>query len=152
MTSYTLNHAYAAALPVGKLIHFVNQYKDRLLAEHLSPLDITPAQIKVLMMIEVEKKHSPAEISKALSIDCGSMTRMIERLVKKQLIVKLPNPNDKRGVLVTLTPQGIEVLDQCLDVIAKQVGPALTGNLSSDEVEILLDLLKRMLPEEGYTV
>lgn len=35
-------------IPLGRLIHMVNQKKDRLLNEYLSPLDITAAQFKVL--------------------------------------------------------------------------------------------------------
>ncbi len=34
-------------IPLGRLIHMVNQKKDRLLNEYLSPLDITAAQFKV---------------------------------------------------------------------------------------------------------
>lgn len=33
-------------IPLGRLIHMVNQKKDRLLNEYLSPLDITAAQFK----------------------------------------------------------------------------------------------------------
>lgn len=35
-------------IPLGRLIHMVNQKKDRLLNEYLSPLDITAAQFKVV--------------------------------------------------------------------------------------------------------
>ncbi|MDL8946370.1 hypothetical protein QS949_06850 [Escherichia coli] len=38
-------------IPLGRLIHMVNQKKDRLLNEYLSPLDITAAQFKVLCSI-----------------------------------------------------------------------------------------------------
>lgn len=37
-------------IPLGRLIHMVNQKKDRLLNEYLSPLDITAAQFKVLAL------------------------------------------------------------------------------------------------------
>ena len=35
-------------IPLGRLIHMVNQKKDRLLNEYLSPLDITAAQFKAV--------------------------------------------------------------------------------------------------------
>ncbi|MBD1574473.1 MarR family transcriptional regulator [Vibrio sp. S17_S38] len=140
-----MNSAYVGAVPIGRMIHLVNQHKDRLLSAHLSPIDITPAQFKVLAVIEVEGIYSPVEISKALSIDCGSMTRMVERLVKKSLIEKQPNPNDKRGVLLSLTTLGVEILEQCLEIIATHVGPKLTGDLNSEEIDQLLGLLTRML-------
>ena len=38
-------------IPLGRLIYMVNQKKDRLLNDYLSPLDITAAQFKVLCSI-----------------------------------------------------------------------------------------------------
>ncbi|KAE9774376.1 transcriptional regulator, partial [Escherichia coli] len=38
-------------IPLGRLIYMVNQKKDRLLNDYLSPLDITASQFKVLCSI-----------------------------------------------------------------------------------------------------
>ncbi|HCH01487.1 MAG TPA: transcriptional regulator [Vibrio sp.] len=142
----TSPYIHASSIPLGKLIGLVNHHKDRLLSQFLMPLDITPAQFKVLAVIECEKKNSPAEISKLLAIDCGSMTRMVERLIKKSLVEKQPNPEDKRSVILILTPSGQSLLTQCIEVIETQVSPLLIGDLSADEVKQLSGLLERLLP------
>ena len=46
------------------------------------------------------------ELKTVLSVDPGAMTRMLDRLACKGWIERLPNPADKRGVLVQLTPDG----------------------------------------------
>ncbi|MGQ7190090.1 hypothetical protein ACUODJ_49600, partial [Escherichia sp. HC-CC] len=55
-------------IPLGRLIHMVNQKKDRLLNEYLSPLDITAAQFKVLCSIRCAACITPVELKKVLSI------------------------------------------------------------------------------------
>lgn len=45
-------------VPLGRLIHMVNQKKDRLLNDYLSPLDITATQFKVLCSIRCEHRLS----------------------------------------------------------------------------------------------
>ncbi|ONG22767.1 MDR efflux pump AcrAB transcriptional activator MarA [Escherichia coli] len=93
-------------IPLGRLIHMVNQKKDRLLNEYLSPLDITAAQFKVLCSIRCAACITPVELKRVLSVDLGALTRMLDRLVCKGWVERLPNPNDKRGVLVKLTTSG----------------------------------------------
>ncbi|WP_086981473.1 MarR family transcriptional regulator [Vibrio aphrogenes] len=142
-----ISYKHEAGIPLGKLIGLVNQHKERLLNQYLMPLDMTPAQFKVLSTMKFDEMKSPAEISKLLAIDCGSMTRMVERLVKKSLIEKHPNPEDKRGVILCLTQEGEALLYQCIEVIKQEVSPLLVGNLSPQEVQQLSTLLQRLLSQ-----
>ncbi len=48
-------------IPLGRLIHMVNQKKDRLLNDYLSPLDITAAQFKVLCSIRCAACITPVD-------------------------------------------------------------------------------------------
>lgn len=76
-------------IPLGRLIHMVNQKKDRLLNEYLSPLDITAAQFKVLCSIRCAACITPVELKKVLSVDLGALTRMLDRLVCKGWVERL---------------------------------------------------------------
>ncbi|WP_202209634.1 hypothetical protein [Escherichia coli] len=80
-------------IPLGRLIHMVNQKKDRLLNEYLSPLDITAAQFKVLCSIRCaacisEQCHQLVgqdlhqELTKNLTAD---EVATLEHLLKKVL-------------------------------------------------------------------
>ncbi|HAZ5458875.1 TPA: MarR family transcriptional regulator [Escherichia coli] len=110
-------------IPLGRLIHMVNQKKDRLLNEYLSP-----------------------ELKKVLSVDLGALTRMLDRLVCKGWVERLPNPNDKRGVLVKLTTSGAAICEQCHQLVGQDLHQELTKNLTADEVATLEHLLKKVLP------
>ncbi|TEW54701.1 MarR family transcriptional regulator [Psychromonas sp. RZ22] len=139
-------HNKSLGIPLSKLIGLVNQHKEALLNQYLSPLGMSSAQFKVLVAIHFYKMNSPAEISKYLNINCGSMTRMVDRLIKKSLIDKQSNPEDKRSVLLNLTIPGELLLEQCMETMNNDIGPMLIGDLSPQEVEQLSGLLKRLLP------
>nr|HEK5499350.1 multiple antibiotic resistance transcriptional regulator MarR [Escherichia coli]HEK7470605.1 multiple antibiotic resistance transcriptional regulator MarR [Escherichia coli]HEK7604594.1 multiple antibiotic resistance transcriptional regulator MarR [Escherichia coli]HEK8189027.1 multiple antibiotic resistance transcriptional regulator MarR [Escherichia coli]HEK8304313.1 multiple antibiotic resistance transcriptional regulator MarR [Escherichia coli] len=124
-------------IPLGRLIHMVNQKKDRLLNEYLSPLDITAAQFKVLCSIRCAACITPVELKKVLSVDLGALTRMLDRLVCKGWVERLPNPNDKRGAAIC---------EQCHQLVGQDLHQELTKNLTADEVATLEHLLKKVLP------
>ena len=62
---------------------------------------------------------TPVELKTVLSVDPGAMTRMLDRLACKGWIERLPNPADKRGVLVQLTPDGAALCEQCHQVVGQ---------------------------------
>ena len=132
-------------IPLGRLIHMVNQKKDRLLNEYLSPLDITATQFKVLCSIRCQVCIPPVELKKVLSVDLGALTRMLDRLISRGWIERLPNPNDKRGVLVQLTPEGAAICEQCHQRVGQDLHQELIKNLTADELTQLELLLKKIL-------
>jgi len=133
-------------ISLAKQISQVNLHKEKLINQHLEPFDMTSAQFKVLVAIHFYEMTAPVDICHYLHINGGSMTRMIERLVKKGLLEKNINPEDKRGVLLNLTSIGDSLLAKCMDTMDNIVGPMLVGDLSRQEVEQLSALLKRLTP------
>ena len=123
-------------IPLGRLIQMVNQKKDRLLNDYLSPMDITATQFRVLCSIRCEVCITPVELKTVLSVDPGAMTRMLDRLACKGW----------RGVLVQLTPDSAALCEQCHQVVGQKLHQELTKNLSADEVAMLEQLLKKVLP------
>ena len=59
-------------IPLGRLIQMVNQKKDRLLNDYLSPMDITATQFRVLCSIRCEVCITPVELKTVLSVDPGA--------------------------------------------------------------------------------
>lgn len=133
-------------IPLGRLIYMVNQKKDRLLNEYLSPMDITATQFKTLCSIRCQKSITPVELKRILSVDLGALTRMLDRLTCKGWIERLPNPQDKRGVLVQLTPEGTALCEKCHQVVGQNLHQELTKNLTADEIATFELLLRKILP------
>ena len=73
---------------------------------------------------------------------------MLDRLACKGWIERLPNPADKRGVLVQLTPDGAALCEQCHKVVGQKLHQELTKNLSADEVAMLGNFSRKVLPSK----
>ncbi len=92
-------------IPLGRLIQMVNQKKIAC-STTTSPPWILPRPSFACSVPFVARYVTPVELKTVLSVDPGAMTRMLDRLACKGWIERLPNPADKRGVLVQLTPDG----------------------------------------------
>ena len=71
-------------IPLGRLIYMVNQKKDRLLNDYLSPLDITAAQFKVLCSIRCAGCITPVELKLTKNLTADEVATL-EHLLKKVL-------------------------------------------------------------------
>ena len=100
----------------------------------------------MLCSIRCEVCITPVELKTVLSVDPGAMTRMLDRLAIKAGLNGYPTHADKRGVLVQLTPDGAALCEQCHQVVGQKLHQELTKNLSADEVAMLEQLLKKVLP------
>ncbi|MDF3932567.1 MarR family winged helix-turn-helix transcriptional regulator [Pseudomonas citronellolis] len=133
---------------IGQLLGTAAALKDRLLEKYLTDLDITAAQFKVLFFIGHDRANTPAELCRELSIDSGSMTRMLDRLEKKELLLRQPCPNDRRSVRLQLSHAG-EAVNAQAPRIATQAMNELVGSLDSEELQTLTRLLDKILRSHG---
>lgn len=129
---------------VGHLLALANQYKDRLLDGLLVDEDVTAAQFKVVMLIGRGWADTPADICRTLSLDSGSMTRMLDRLEAKGLIERRRSDQDRRSVRLLLTDSGNVLLGRT-PAIAAHASNQLVGCLTAEELETFLGLLKKIL-------
>lgn len=64
------------------------------------------------------------------------MLRQLEKLEKKKLLARLPDPSDKRKNNIVLTQKGSELLDRIL-AIEKKMMQELTRGLDRKEIDVL---------------
>ena len=87
---------------------------------------------------------TPGALLRATLVTSGTMTNRIDRLAAAGLVRREPDPRDRRGVLVTLTGQGQEVVDAALtDLLDRE--QALLAGLGEDQRQALADLLRTLL-------
>jgi DNA-binding MarR family transcriptional regulator len=98
---------------------------------------------------------SPGELLDLTLVGSGTLTNRVDRLVQKGLVRREPNPRDRRGVLVVLTPAGLAHVDDALaDLLVHE--QRLLGCLTPAEHEILAGLLRDLIrpfdnPRRGST-
>jgi DNA-binding MarR family transcriptional regulator len=87
---------------------------------------------------------SPGALLRATLVTSGTMTNRIDRLAAASLVLRQPDPQDKRGVLVTLTAEGRARVDAALaDLLGRE--EALLARLDRGERELLAGLLRTLL-------
>jgi DNA-binding MarR family transcriptional regulator len=87
---------------------------------------------------------SPGALLRATLVTSGTMTNRIDRLEQAGLVRRRPDPQDKRGVLVTLTAAGAAQVDAALaDLLEAEQG--LLVALPEISRQTLVDLLRTLL-------
>ena len=86
----------------------------------------------------------PTELYGLLMLSSGAMTNRIDRLEKEGLVTRLRDPEDRRGIRVQLTSQGIERVDAVMPVLFERE-KQLLAELSQSETAALIDLLRQFL-------
>jgi DNA-binding MarR family transcriptional regulator len=76
-------------------------------------------------------------------VTSGTMTNRVDRLVRKGLVERLPDPADRRGVQVRLTTSGKNAVDGALDALLAHEQKLLAG-LSADEATALTGALRTL--------
>ncbi|QIW16035.1 MarR family transcriptional regulator [Pasteurellaceae bacterium RH1A] len=87
---------------------------------------------------------SPTELYSTLMITSGAITNRLKHLENKGLIERRPNPNDSRSLLVALTDEGKELIDQAFMAHLENEN-RLLEDLSDEMLENLNQGLKALL-------
>lgn len=87
---------------------------------------------------------SPTQLGRGLMLSSAGVTSRVDRLERRGLVRRLPDPNDRRGVIIELTDEGLEVVDAA--AAANTVSERqLLGRLDPDELVALERLLRKLL-------
>jgi DNA-binding MarR family transcriptional regulator len=76
----------------------------------------------------------PTDLFKALLVTSGAITKQVDRLVKKKLVRRLPDPDYGGGFLVQLSDRGLDAVDRASTIIANEsfIGPAMAALTPSE--------------------
>jgi DNA-binding MarR family transcriptional regulator len=91
-------------------------------------------------------RRSAGKLAKRAELSTGAMTNRLDRLEQAGLVRRLPDPEDRRGVLVELTKAGHEGWEKALGAQAEKES-LLTAALPKDEQRQLNALLRRLMRE-----
>lgn len=94
-------------------------------------------------LVRLDGEWSPARLANAFQVTKGAMTNTLQRLEKRGFVQVLPDPNDGRGKLVSITKTGREMRLRCVE----SVGPVLADlsrEISDKELASALPVLEKI--------
>ena len=109
--------------------------------------DITPQQYNILRILRGAKEPlSTLQIRQRMLDKMSDTSRIVDRLLKKELVKKVVCASDKRLVDVTITQKGLDLLNE-LDKYNDELDNVLSS-ISEEEVSTLNQLLDKIRKTE----
>jgi len=110
---------------------------------HLAESGLTNSQFGVLEVLYHKGPLCQRDIGRKILKTSGNMTTVIDNLEKRKLVIREPDPADRRRVAVNLTPAGFDLIDAIFPnhaAIAEQVFEVM----APEELLALGGLLKKV--------
>ena len=117
---------------------------DRELREH----DLTRRQVGTLMHVHRGLARSASDLTRMLRVDSTAVTRMVDRLEERGLLVREPDPEDGRRQLLHLTDEAEALMPLVMDV-ARRVEARFEDAVAARDLEAFHRVLMRMLENVG---
>lgn len=89
---------------------------------------------------------TPSTLISQNLVTSGTMTNRIDRLEQKDLVARMPDPTDGRGVLVQLTANGKSAVDRALEELLVRENDLLSSISSADRTRLATILRNIILP------
>jgi DNA-binding MarR family transcriptional regulator len=131
----------AAVERIQKISKRLRREMDKTLAAY----GLTMGEWQVLMSLRnaEERRVSPGALAALCELSSGAMTNRIDRLETDGLVRRLPDPDDRRGVIVELTEGGRRKLDEATNAQARREA-SIASVLTEREKKQLNTLLRKL--------
>lgn len=129
---------------LGYLIGHVRRALLEALDRELEPHGLTATQAIVLFQLALGDASHAAEFCRILRTDPGAMTRLLDRLEKKDFVRRARSAHNRRTVRVELTPAGRAAVPR-IGTAAIGVFNRFLRGFTKAEARLLLSFLKRLL-------
>lgn len=109
----------------------------------LADVDITEQQWRVLRVLQEQGAMEPTRIADEACLLLPSLTRILQKLEEKQLIVRAQDQTDRRKQIITITSAGAAVITANLATSVALL-EQVRDRMGADRYDQLLDLLNEL--------
>ena len=100
--------------------------------------------MECLRLLYLKGIATPSELARYTSLTSGATTAMLDRLERAGMIERRPNPEDRRGTLITPAKSGAERVASWFES-ARKAQDELISSYSEKELEIISDVFERFV-------
>jgi len=106
-------------------------------------LGLTAGEARTLAYVALSPASRQTALAAQMTVEPMTLVAFLDRLESRRLVVRAPDPTDRRAKIVRLAPDAQPTLEQVLGITRKVQDEALQ-DFAPDEVQMLRTLLKRM--------
>lgn len=111
-------------------------------------MGLTVGQSKVLTALQYGESMSMRELADRIRSDPSNLTRLVDKLEDRRLLLRVPDPTDRRIKALVLTDQGVQVRSAFWMRLSGDAGPM--GHLNRAELVALRDALRAAVVDKRY--
>ncbi|MGJ4747695.1 MarR family winged helix-turn-helix transcriptional regulator [Leptospira sp. SA-E8] len=135
---------------IGFLLSQVGSISASKFAKRIEPLDITPSHSGILRLLAHMDGLSQRELCEKLSILPSRLVLLIDQMEEKDLVVRDPDPNDRRSYSLSLTTKGKKIMGQ-LSGLAKEHNEEMCSGLNQEDRKNLAKILSKIAGAQGLS-
>jgi DNA-binding MarR family transcriptional regulator len=100
---------------------------------------LAPEEVELLMVLAAapEGRLRMIDVSESLRLSKSGVTRLVDRLAERGLVLRAACPSDRRVVYVGLTDEGTSVLESAAPLVVSGLMELLGGRLDAGQIERL---------------
>ncbi|KAB1643237.1 MarR family winged helix-turn-helix transcriptional regulator [Gulosibacter chungangensis] len=143
----------ATPLEVFSRVKRISKQLDLLRRACFAKAGLEPSEFDVLSALrrsDAPLGLTPKQLLASNLVSSGTMTNRIDRLVRRGLVTREHDPADGRSILVQITAQGTEMVDEAITLLLNEE-EALLGGLDPDDVQALSRGLRVLALHMGQT-
>lgn len=104
---------------------------------------LADAEFGILEVLYHKGPLAVCEAQRRILLQSGSTAYVVDKLVRKKLVRRTPNPEDGRGTLLVLTARGRELMARIFPAHAATIRRAM-GGLSKREMKRAVELVRKL--------
>lgn len=128
----------------GDLLMMAARMVRRRFAVALTQFEVTPAHARALRTLNDADGLRLSALAEQLRIAPRSATDLVDALEQRDLVVRQPDPADRRATVVRLSPHGVSLLTQ-INATRRSVLQGFTAEMSAEDQRELDRLLRAVL-------
>ena len=135
---------YRARDSMGYLLRRVYSIMHERVEAAFAAHDLTLMQWIILIYLRDGLARTASDIAREFRHDSGALTRVIDRLERRDLVARRRSRQDRRVVELELTPAGHRMIESLLPAMVGQMNQALAP-FDRGEIDQMRGLLQRMI-------
>lgn len=143
MSSNGPRDQYVLERQAGHLLRRAHQRHTSIFQEYIGDEQLTPLQFAALVKLRDVGEVSQNQLGRLTAMDAATMQGVIKRLASRDLIHRRPDPDDRRRLILSLSPEGRTLINRLLPN-GGQITKRTLAPLNATEQKTFLQLLGKI--------
>jgi DNA-binding MarR family transcriptional regulator len=116
-----------------RALHYIQSDSALVIARTAGGLGIAAVDVRALYFMQTAPDATPKHLAEHLGLTTGAVTSLVDRLVTAGFAKRIPNPEDRRSVVLELTSAG----NAAVDALIGGYNAALTSAIDAEQLAAL---------------